>query len=161
MVEHDSALPGALGAPAHLHIGAPSVLARRLGYAGLLPLAGLAAALWLVRADMQVFLAAALVGYSALIASFLGGVHWGIAAQLPQRNAGFHYAWGVVPSLLAWVAMLLPTHAGLLLMGLVLVVCYGVDRVSYPRIGWAPWLPLRLQLSVVAVLSCLLGAAKA
>jgi Protein of unknown function (DUF3429) len=140
---------------------APSLLARRLGYAGLLPFVLLAALLWTVRADLQGFVAIALVAYGAVIASFLGGVHWGIAAQLPPDDAAFHYAWGVAPSLMAWVVVVMPAYAGLPLLGLVLAACYVVDRRSYPRAGWAAWLPMRLQLTVVAVLSCVLGAATA
>ncbi len=138
----------------------PSQLARHLGYAGLVPFALLAALLWAVRADWQELAAAALVGYGAVIASFLGGVHWGIAGQLPPGDAKFHFVWGVVPSLLGWVAVALPATAGLLLAALSLIACYAVDRRSYPRVGWAAWLPMRLQLTAVAVLSCLLGAAK-
>jgi Protein of unknown function (DUF3429) len=139
----------------------PNRLARLLGYAGLVPFALLAALLWAVRADWQELAAAALVGYGAVIASFLGGVHWGIAGQLPQPAARFHYVWGVVPSLLGWVALFVPPSAGLPLLGLVLITCYLVDRRSYPRVGWAAWLPMRLQLTTVAVLLCVLGAVKA
>jgi hypothetical protein len=139
----------------------PSLLARCLGYAGLLPFALLAALLWTVPADWQALAAAALVGYGAVIASFLGGVHWGIAGQLPQQAAKFHYVWGVVPSLLGWVALFMPASAGLPLLGLVLTTCYLIDRRSYPRVGWAAWLPMRLQLTAVALLSCVLGMAKA
>ena len=140
---------------------APSLLARRLGYGGLLPFVLLAVLLWIVRADLQGFLAIALVAYGAVIASFLGGMHWGIAAQLPPDEAAFHYAWGVAPPLMAWVAVVMPAYAGLPLLGLIIAACYVVDRRSYPRVGWAAWLPMRLQLTVVAVLSCVLGAATA
>jgi Protein of unknown function (DUF3429) len=139
----------------------PSPLVRRLGYAGLLPFVLLAALLWAAPVHLHAFLAMALVAYGAVIASFLGGVHWGIAAQLPPGDAAFHYVWGVVPSLVAWAAILLPAYAGLPLLGLILVACYLVDKQSYPRVGWAAWLPMRLQLTVVAVLSCVLGAARA
>ncbi len=142
-------------------LSAPSLLARRLGYAGLLPFVVLAALLWIVRADVQGFVAIALAGYGAVIASFLGGVHWGIAARLPAQQAGFHYAWGVAPSLMGWVAVVMPAYAGLPLLGLILSACYAVDRRSYPQVGWSAWLGMRWHLTVVAVLSCLLGAAVA
>jgi Protein of unknown function (DUF3429) len=142
----------------------PSLLARCLGYAGLVPFALLAVLLWLVPADAQAFVhklvATALVGYGAVIASFLGGVHWGMAGQLPPHTARFHYVWGVVPSLLGWVAVAVPAATGLPLLGLVLATCYVVDLRSYPRVGWSAWLSMRLQLTAVAVLSCVLGAAK-
>jgi hypothetical protein len=137
----------------------PSLLARRLGYAGLVPFVLLAVLLWTVRADAQGHVALALVCYGAVIASFLGGVHWGLAGQLPAQDAKLHYVWGVLPSLLGWVAVVLPAVAGLALAGLTLLACYLVDVRSYPPVGWAAWLPMRLRLTVVALLSCALGAA--
>ena len=131
----------------------------QLGYAGLLPFAGLAALMWLVHADLLPFVAVALTGYAALIVSFLGGVHWGVGFLRAPAAPRFHFVWGVVPSLLAWVALLMPAYAALPLLGLVLVACYAVDRKTYPGAGLSRWLPLRLRLTVVATLSCVLGAA--
>jgi hypothetical protein len=52
----------------------------------------------------------------------------------------------------------MPAYAGLPLLATLLLACYLVDRSSYPAAGWASWLPMRLKLTVVAVLSCLIGA---
>ncbi len=134
------------------------MLAKQLGYAGLLPFITLAAMLWMVRADLRNAVTLALTGYGAVIASFLGGVHWGIAQRLSTDAARFHTWWGVAASLLAWVALIVPADVRLPLLGLVLLACYVVDRRSYPRVGLAAWLPLRLHLTIVAVLSCALGA---
>lgn len=131
----------------------------QLGYAGLLPFAGLAMLLWLVQADLLPFVSVALTGYAAVIVSFLGGIHWGIGFLQAPAVPRFHFVWGVVPSLLAWLALLLPAFAALPLLGLVLVACYAVDRNTYPAAGLSRWLPLRLRLTVVATLSCVLGAA--
>jgi Protein of unknown function (DUF3429) len=133
-----------------------------LGYAGLAPFIGLALLLWLVDAELHPFIALALAAYGAVITSFLGGIHWGIGlrdASTLQDAPAFHLAWGVVPSLLAWLAIIMPAYAGLPLLGLILVGCYLVDRKTWPGAGLGPWLPLRLQLTVVATLSCLFGAA--
>jgi hypothetical protein len=69
------------------------------------------------------------------------------------------FVWGVVPSLLAWVAVVMPAYAGLVLHGLMLVICYLVDRRLYPGLGASAWLTLRFRLSAVAALCCFLGAA--
>lgn len=137
-------------------------LIQRLGHAGLAPFVLLALLLWLVDIALHPFVALALAGWGAVVVSFLGGIHWGIGL----RDAGtrpaatrFHLAWGVVPALLAWLAMVMPAYAGLPLLGLILVGCYLVDRQAWPDAGLGPWLPLRLRLTVVATLSCLLGAA--
>ena len=131
----------------------------RLGYAGLIPFVLLAALMWLVDAALLPFVAIALGGYAATIVSFLGGVHWGIGFMKGDAAPRFHFIWGVVPSLIAWLALMMPAYAALPLLGLVVVACYAVDSKTYPAAGLASWLPIRLQLTVVATASCVLGAA--
>lgn len=135
-------------------------LIRLLGHAGLIPLVGLALLVWLVTPDLQAWVALALAAYAALIASFLGGIHWGIGwsqpARLPQSKV--HFIWGVVPSLLAWPGLVMPPHAGLVWLGLVLIGCYVVDRKLYAQAGLASWLKLRFRLSGIAASSCFIGA---
>jgi hypothetical protein len=141
----------------------PDTTITRLGYAGLAPFVLLTALMWLVDGELLPFVSIALGGYAAAIVSFLGGVHWGIGfmrGQTDPANApAFHFVWGVVPSLLAWLALMMPAYAALPLLGLVLVACYAVDRSTYPPSGLGRWLPMRLRLTVVATLSCVLGAA--
>ena len=132
---------------------------QQLGYGGLVPFVLLTALIWLVQADLTPFVALALSAYGAVIASFLGGIHWGVGFKAGGEVPRFHFVWGVLPSLFAWVALMMPPYAGLPLLGLVLVACYAVDQRTYPAVGLAPWLPLRLRLTVVATLSCVLGAA--
>jgi hypothetical protein len=137
---------------------APSAAALRLGYAGLLPFVIGALLVWLVRADAQPYATAMLASYAAVIVSFLGGIHWGLAmrhAAPPQSLL----LWGVAPSLVAWVAVVMPAYAGLVVLGAMLVVCYLVDRRIYPAQGVSTWLTLRFRLTVVASLSCFVGAA--
>jgi hypothetical protein len=64
----------------------------------------------------------------------------------------------VVPSLVAWVAVIMPAYAGLVIQGLMLVICYLVDRKVYPAHGLSHWLTLRFRLTVVASLCCFIGA---
>ena len=138
---------------------APSTAALGLGYAGLLPFIG--AALWLLAgpAEQQALAARVLAAYAATIVSFLGGIHWGLAFAAPEGPSSARLAWGVVPSLLAWPALLLPPAAGLALLAATLVLCYAVDHRAYPRLGLAAWLPMRRTLSAVATLSCAAGLA--
>jgi hypothetical protein len=135
---------------------------KRLAYAGLLPFIGMAALLWLVDPELHPFVALAMAGYGAAIVSFLGGIHWGIGFKNAARmhNAPlFNFVWGVVPSLLAWVAVTMPAYAGLPLLAILLGVCYAVDRKAYVKADLQEWLPLRWHLTLVAALSCLIGAA--
>jgi hypothetical protein len=138
----------------------PPPSARALGVAGLLPFVGGAAVLIAGPAAWQGAAGVALLAYAATIASFLGGVHWGLAMRgspgLPQS-----LVWGVLPQLAGWGALLLPLRPGLVVAALVLAVCYAVDRSRYRAAGLAAWLPLRATLTAGAVLCCLVGAASA
>ena len=129
-----------------------------LAYAGLVPFAGLAAAVWLLPADAALIAALALAAYGATIVSFLGGIHWGLGFQMGDAAPRLHFLWGVTTPLLAWGALLLPAGAGLVLLATALLLCLTVDRSTYPATGLARWLPLRLRLTVVAGLACLIGA---
>lgn len=135
-------------------------LIHRLGYAGLIPLLGLALLVWLVTPELQAWVALTLAAYAALIASFLGGIHWGIgwSRLIRAPHDTVHFIWGVMPSLLAWPGLVMPPHAGLAWLGLVLIACYLVDRKLYARAGLAAWLKLRFRLSAIAALSCFIGA---
>lgn len=139
----------------------PGLWALRLGYAGLLPFVGGAALVWLLGASQeQAFVAQALSAYAALIIAFLGGIHWGHVMKAGNGGAAvLPLAWGVLPALLAWPALLMPAHAALVLHGLLLLACYAVDRRLYAQAGVPGWLTLRFRLSAVAALSCFIGAA--
>ena len=132
--------------------------ARLLGHLGLLPFVGGAALVWVVNAEAQPYATLALAGYAAVIVSFLGGIHWGVALRQTAPAASL-FIWGVLPSLVAWLAVMMPASAGLVVQGVMLVACYAVDRRVYPQQGLAHWLTLRFRLSAVAALSCFLGAA--
>ena len=135
----------------------------RLGYAGLIPFVLLTGLMWLIDKELLPFVSIGLGAYAAAIVSFLGGVHWGIGFMKVQSDnvavPSFHFWWGVVPSLIAWLALMMPAYAALPLLGMVVVACYVVDIRTYPAAGLANWLPMRLRLTVVAALSCMLGAA--
>ena len=134
------------------------VLIQRLGYGGLIPFVVLALLLWIVTPEAHPYVALALSGYAATITSFLGGIHWGIGLRhnAPQRT--FHMVWGVVPSLVSWVAVIMPAYAGLPVFGLLLIACYLVDRKTCPEAGLREWMTMRFRLTVVSTLACLLGA---
>lgn len=124
-----------------------------LGHAGLLPF--VAGALAMVMDDPlpRAMAADALNAYAAVIVSFLGGIHWGLGMARSMPGPG-PFLWGVVPSLVAWAAVLWDGRVGLGLMALMLLVCLAVDHRVYPRLGLAAWRPLRWRLSLVAALCC-------
>ena len=136
----------------------PPAWAERLGHAGLIPFVLGALLVWLVWPEAHPYATLALSAYAAVIVSFLGGIHWGMAMRLPSPPASL-FVWGVVPSLVAWAAVMMPPSAGLVVHGAMLLACYGVDRRIYPQQGLGRWLTLRFRLSAVASLSCFIGAA--
>lgn len=132
--------------------------AARLGYAGALPFVALAAAAWWMPEPGRDTVVAALLAYGATIASFMGAIHWGLAMRGPREPKPGPFLWGVLPSLVAWLALLLPVGQGLVTLALVLGMCLAVDRHVYPDYGLAAWLPMRLHLTGIAVASLLAGA---
>lgn len=132
----------------------------RLGAAGLLPFMLGAALVWGVSDEAFPYVTLALSAYGAVIVSFLGGIYWGVAFLQPEPQ-GRLWMWGVTPSLLAWVGVMMPPESGLVILGVALLLCYAVDRRLYPTVGLERWLVLRFRLSAIAALSCFLGAAGA
>ena len=137
----------------------PAPWARRLGFGGLIPFLGLAVALWVARPGDWPLAWMSLLGYGAIIASFLGAIHWGLVMRDGPDQYLPSLLWGVVPSLLGWVGLLLGPAPGLLLIAALLWTCFAVDRVLYPRHQLQAWLPMRRRLTLVASISCLAGAA--
>lgn len=140
-------------------LAAPGLLARTLGYAGLIPFAGPVLMLWF-EPDLLDWAIELLLVYGAVITSFLGGIHWGLAMRAGSADAGpreVHLLWGVVPGIVGWIAVLLPA-GGLWLLAVLLLACWGVDSLIYPRLGLGHWLGLRTLLTLVAATCCVLGA---
>lgn len=133
-------------------------LVTQLGYAGLIPFVALAPAVWLVDTKFLALVSLALVGYGASITSFLGAIHWGLAMRETHQKQKLSYVWGVIPSLIAWLALLQKPAVGLIMLTALLWICYAVDRATYTRYLLRSWLPMRLTLTVVASVSCVGGA---
>jgi hypothetical protein len=128
-----------------------------MGYAGLVPFVIPAIALSVGDPAQRAFFALALLGYGATIVSFLGAIHWGLVMRDASAQSPVLLAWGVIPSLLAWIALMSSPAVGLFLLCAVLWACFGVDRLVYPRFQVQGWLPMRLTLTVIASASCLTG----
>ena len=135
--------------------------ARLLGPAGLIPFAGFALVA-LVSPAWRPFALILLLTYGAVIASFLGAVHWGFALRArpgEERAAWGRLGLGVVPALLAWMALLLPLAAGLAALAAILLVTAAAETLAARR-GLVPaaYLRLRWMLSLGAAACLLIGA---
>ncbi len=132
-----------------------------LGIAGLIPFLGFAAlsvsgsdgGLSTIGLSARTILSA----YGAVIASFLGGIRWGVAAARGGSNVDYLVA--ILPSLVAWAALAAPAPWDLRTLG-ALVLVWGLIDQDLPRRGLAPaWMGrLRLALSAIAGAALLIAA---
>ena len=136
-----------------------------LGYGGLLPFGAMAGLLVLGGVHSALWWTA-LLAYGAVILSFVGALHWGFALAMPGLGAAQRrglYVWSVVPALVAWPAVLwaAPGASALLVVGF--VMHWVQDRRLVAQGGAAAlpawYLPLRTQLTLVASVCLLAGAA--
>jgi hypothetical protein len=124
-----------------------------LGGLGLLPFAALTAGTWIADPPIAASFVHAVAAYGAVILSFVGGAHWGFGSKGPG-SAGLLAA-SVVPSLLSWMALLLPPVPGLLLLAAGFAAVLLVDRQAVSAALAPPWwmrLRLPLSLTVAALL---------
>lgn len=139
-------------------VARPARIATVLGYLALVPFVVGALLVLVVGAGARPGASFALVSYAAVVVSFIGAIHWGLGFRQVDPAPRL-FVWGVVPAIVAWLAVLMPSRFGLVAHAVLLIVCYLVDRAIYPLEGVARWLPLRLRLTIVAVASCFVGAA--
>lgn len=121
-----------------------------LGLAGVLPFLIGAAWAWILGGgETADWLLRAVAAYAAIILSFLGGVHWGLALRDAEADSS-HYIISVVPSLLAWLALLLPLGPALALLTICFVGQLVVDLLRLQLPAWFRNLRALLTLLVVA-----------
>ena len=131
---------------------------RALGVGGLVPFIVFSLALWLPLDFTQHTLAAGLLlTYAALILSFLGAIHWGLALRATPAEGepdAVAMLWGVCPCLYAWLALMLPAPVGAGALAAGFIAQWLMDRARLQRLGAPGWLlRLRTGLSVVVVVT--------
>ena len=128
-----------------------------LGALGAIPFIGCAIAATYLEGVQRAEVIFALNAYGAAILSFLGGIQWGLAIAVGGGNLR-RLGVSVVPSLIGWAALLLPTGPGAIVMAAGFVCVLLID-IRASRIQQAPsWYPkLRWPLTVVAVSAILTG----
>ena len=126
--------------------------ARILGYAGLLPFL-LALLVMLVS---PVFGTRMMLAYAAVILSFVGAIHWGLALER-RHQAATTFVASILPALLAWLALLMPSMAGLLTLSAGLLLWRGWERLGSPPAVPSWFRRLRNHLTAGAVLALLVA----
>lgn len=110
----------------------------KLAYAGLIPFIGLALMVQLAPTPLNYLSAESLAGYGAVITAFMGALHWGAnlhtlgktppGDRWEDRNA---WIWGVIPALVAWVALHVYIPVGLVILASTLVIQRNIDVDTY------------------------------
>jgi hypothetical protein len=124
-----------------------------LGIAGLIPFAIPA----LMALAGQPHWLSAQHSYGACILAFLGAVHWGPALNGSAKQPAILLVWGVVPSLLAWVALQWLPNQTASVLAVSLAITWIADLALARLHRWpAYYLPLRTVLTAVACVSLML-----
>jgi hypothetical protein len=130
---------------------------RWLGYAGLIPFVGCVAILYLGEPAWRASAIDMLRNYAALIASFLGAVHWGVATDNRDGRQHARLRWGVVPALIAWTLLTLPDAFAFVGLAVLFALILTVDRYLLPVLD-DRYRRLRMQLSVVVIITLVAAA---
>ena len=110
----------------------------KLAYAGLIPFIGLALLVQLAPTPLNYLSAESLAGYGAVITSFMGALHWGAnlhtlgkappGDRWEDRNT---WIWGVIPALVAWLALHIYIPVGLVILASTLIIQRNIDQNTY------------------------------
>lgn len=118
-----------------------------LGYAGLLPFIALTIAG--ITGDDHSRVLTLFLAYGAVILSFLGGIHWGIAMHDGGANASRQLAACMLPALAAWIALTLERPAALAMLAASYLFWWIYDRAVIAT----PWYrTLRRNLTLTVLL---------
>lgn len=145
-------------------------LVQKLGYAGLIPFVGLALMVQLAPTPLNYLSAESLASYGAIITSFMGALHWGanlhrlgkapLGDRWGDRNA---WIWGVIPALVAWVALHIYIPVGLVILASALIIQRNIDKETYRHYfsneeAFSAFMTMRNRLTIVSA-GCLIWAA--
>lgn len=123
-----------------------------LGYAGLIPFVVCGV---IIAADPQPSWTQVAIDtlrhYAAVIASFLGAVHWGVAADRHDPYQRARLRWGIMPALIAWTLLAVPATAAFYGFAFLFAAILIVDRQLLPVLDDA-YRKLRVQLTTIAVI---------
>lgn len=130
-----------------------------LGLGGLVPFLTSAAVCFSPDLSIRAFGSWALAAYGAVILSFLGGIKWGILLNDRAKLRPWKpIVLSIVPSLIAWSALLTPAIPRLLLLVVGFVLQYYLDQASVTQKRLPVWYgKLRLILTCGAVASLAAG----
>jgi hypothetical protein len=125
-----------------------------LGIAGVVPIVAAAIAMLVGPSWLKITAYIHVMNYAALVLSFLGAVHWGLALAAGRREWAW-YVTGAAPVLMAWLALSLIQPIPMILVFVVAFTgVFMLDiRAARERLA-PPWYPrLRKPLTIATVLA--------
>ena len=133
-------------------------LAKILGYAGLIPFVFFSVISWLnfqFMKEPHYYL----MTYAAIILSFMGAIHWGVAMSVKNDKANFQLGISVIPSLLGWFALLLPSIYGYSILIISFSLLCLLDKEQNKRGVFPAWYyPMRVILTAIVVLCLIISS---
>jgi hypothetical protein len=144
----------------------PDRIVRRIAwvltFAGAVPFLVATATLFADQAHVRVPAIAALVTYSAVILSFLGGIEWGLALRDEvgtERTRAMALGLSAVPSLAAWAVLWLPSPTAQVGTALaIFVFVWAADQWLCSR-GLLPSWFVDLRTAITVLVAVILGVA--
>jgi hypothetical protein len=134
-----------------------------LAAAGVVPFIVATAALMSTESSVRVPAIAALVTYSAVILSFLGGIEWGLALREEagtERTRAMALGFSAVPSMAAWAVLWLPTSTSWQIGAAlaIFVAVWAADQWMASR-GLLPSWFVDLRTAITAIVAVILAVA--
>lgn len=128
--------------------------ATRLGLLGLFPFAVLTAFCWFVDAQWMGNFIDAQLNYGVAILAFMGGLSWGLAFIVKERETSDiknDMLWGILPAIIAWFAMA-NMFVGFVFQIAAFIFSYQHSKLVYRRLSLPEWfVQLRFKLTMVVV----------
>jgi hypothetical protein len=134
------------------------MMATIMGLGGIVPFFGCAVLMYLGDPGVSIVALFANAVYAAVILSFVGAIHWGLAMRADRSPAW--YVWSVTPALISWAAiLLLDIRVSLLALAIGFTLSWSVDRQAHLR-GLIPdwYMKMRHMLTAGATISLLATA---
>ncbi len=132
-----------------------------LGYLGLLPVIVPTVLLFLDKHHPAIW-AHFIITYAAIILSFVGALHWAFAMTIHQASKldkQFSFIWSVIPSLIAWLSLLINHLFASILLAIFFILNLAKDKNLAKKFDLPEWyLSLRTRLTFIVTI-CLVVAA--
>ena len=132
-----------------------------LGYLGLVPFLTSGVLVWFTQ--FHTYAVKSLSIYAAVILTFIGGVHWGIAMHTLQNknqsktNARNQFIFSVIPSLIAWMTIVFTNSSGLVIIALCFGMFWLIGKLYFQEYLSSWYIQLRTHLTWIACFSIIIG----